>query len=191
MIKKLFIVVLAIFMTASLAGAIEVGGKQVPDTLKAGNENLLLNGAGIRKKFGMKIYACGLYLKQKNNNGNKVLMADEPMAIRLHIISSLVSPKKMSKSTRKGFKGSMAALSSSIKTNIQPQIEQFIALFQDGISVDDKYDLIYLPGVGVQAYKNGKLKTTVKGLDFKKALFGIWISDKPIKKGLKNEMLGK
>ena len=31
----------------------------------------------------------------------------------------------------------------------------------------------------------------VKGLEFKKALWGIWFGDKPVDSGLKNAMLGK
>ena len=29
----------------------EIGGVTLPDTLKVGNENLVLNGGGIREKF--------------------------------------------------------------------------------------------------------------------------------------------
>jgi hypothetical protein len=41
-------------------------------------------------------------------------------------------------------------------------------------------------------FKNGKLITTVEGLDFKAALFGIWIIDKPSHKNekLRTGMLG-
>jgi len=31
----------------------------------------------------------------------------------------------------------------------------------------------------------------VQGLDFKKALFGIWLSDNPVQENLKNDMLDK
>ena len=39
-------------------------------------------------------------------------------------------------------------------------------------------------------YKDGVEKGYVEGLDFKEALFKIWIGDNPADKGLKNEMLG-
>ena len=39
-------------------------------------------------------------------------------------------------------------------------------------------------------YKDGKEVGMIEGLDFKKALFGIWLGAKPADKGLKNEMLG-
>jgi hypothetical protein len=33
--------------------------------------------------------------------------------------------------------------------------------------------------------------TVVRGIEIKKALFGIWLSDKPAQASLKSEMLGK
>ena len=43
----------------------------------------------------------------------------------------------------------------------------------------------------VAVNKNNKLATTIPGLDFKKALFGIWLCNKPADSTLKDKMLGK
>ncbi|HPH55225.1 MAG TPA: chalcone isomerase family protein, partial [Smithella sp.] len=59
------------------------------------------------------------------------------------------------------------------------------------IKINDVYDLVYTPAEGTQVYKNKQLKTTTKGLDFKKVLFGIWLCNKPADKALKSQMLGK
>ena len=59
------------------------------------------------------------------------------------------------------------------------------------IAEGDVFDIVYVPGTGVESYKNGKLQSTIKGLDFKKALFGIWLSKKPADVNLKKAMLGK
>jgi len=52
--------------------------------------------------------------------------------------------------------------------------------------------MIYVPGEGTYIYRNGALKTTIEGLAFKKALFGIWIIDKPSHgiESLRRGMLG-
>ena len=39
--------------------------------------------------------------------------------------------------------------------------------------------------------KNDVFKGKILGKDFKKAFFGIWLSDKPIDQKLKNDLLGK
>ena len=43
----------------------EIGGVTLPDTIKVGDETLVLNGGGIREKFCLDMYVGGLYLSQK------------------------------------------------------------------------------------------------------------------------------
>jgi hypothetical protein len=66
-------------------------------------------------------------------------------------------------------------------------------VFKNGIQKNDVFDLVYIPGTGLEASKNGTLLETISGLEFKKALFGIWLCEKPSHKcpGLKSGMLGK
>ena len=109
------------------------------------------------------------------------------MAIRLHIISSRVTSKKMEDATREGF---VKATDGKIEP-IKDQIERFISVFKDKINKNDIYDLIYIPGKGIKVYKNKKYNALTEGLAFKKALFGIWLCDDPVQKSLKQEMLGK
>jgi hypothetical protein len=45
--------------------------------------------------------------------------------------------------------------------------------------------------VGTKIYKNSELKGTIPGLEFKKALFAIWLGSNPAQESLKNDMLGK
>ena len=189
--KRSIIVVLAVFLMTLPANALEVGGKQLPDTFNAGDDTLIINGGGVRKKIAIiSTYAAGLYLKEKSSDANKVVLANEPMALRLHIISKLVTPNKMEKSTRKGFAVSLEALGKNISKSVDAEIDKLIAIFKDGITKDDKFDLVYIPNKGIHAYKNGKLKDIITGLDFKRALFGIWLSDKPVQDDLKNDMMG-
>ena len=59
-----------IFLTLILTGFIfsvptfaktEIGGVTPPDTLKVGNENLVLNGGGTREFLRIDLYVAGLY----------------------------------------------------------------------------------------------------------------------------------
>ena len=52
--------------------AAEVGGVNMPNTLKADGTDLVLNGAGTRTKFFIKVYVAGLYLNQKAAMGLKL-----------------------------------------------------------------------------------------------------------------------
>lgn len=188
MFKKQFAaILLTMLMLVAQGNAEEIGGINMPESLKTGQSTLMLNGAGVREKFFLDLYVGGLYLKEKSADPGAIIEADEPMAIRLHIISSMITSKKMEKATREGFENATGG-------NIEPikvQIEEFISVFKEEIREGDIYDLIYVPGKGVEVSKNNDHRSTIKGLPFKKALFGIWLSDKPAQKSLKKAMLGE
>ena len=185
-LRKAFVLVFALFFLASSAYAVDVVGVTMPDTIKAGDTDLVFNGGGKRTKFMMKVYVVGLYLKQKSSDANAVINADEPMGIKLQITSGLVTPDKMKTAIDEGFVNSTGGNVAPI----QAKIDAFTANFK-GLANGDIYDFIYVPGKGVEIYKGGKLSSTIQGLDFKKALFGIWLCDKPAQDDLKEMMLGK
>ncbi len=70
-------------------------------------------------------------------------------------------------------------------------MESFIAVFREKINKEDVYEFVYVPGAGTKISKNGKLKTTIQGIDFKKALFGIWLCAKPAQESLKDADAGE
>jgi hypothetical protein len=174
-----------LFLSTS-AFAIDVAGIKMPDTMKAGGQDLVINGGGKRTKFMMKVYVAGLYLKQKNGDAQKIVDADEPMAIRLQVTSGLVSADKMKKAIDEGFENSTSGNVAPIKA----KIDAFTAVFKE-IASGIVYDFVYVPGKGVEIYKNGQMVSTIQGLDFKKAMFGIWLCNKPAQESLKEQMLGK
>ena len=185
--KKLAVLVVSILLMSFSLGDKEIGGIKMPETLKAGDTTLELNGAGIRSKYFIKLYVGGLYLQAKTTDVNKVLNADEPMAIRLHIISSMITSEKMEESTREGFENSMDGNTDSL----EGEIEMFIETFKKEIKDGDTFNMVYVPGKGLEVYKNEKLETTIINPKFKKALFGIWLGEDPAQKSLKEDMMGE
>jgi hypothetical protein len=159
----------------------------VPAKTKVGDKELVLNGAGIRKKAFFKLYVAGLYVGKKTTSGKELVAADAPLAVRLQITSSMVSSDNMSEAIKEGFGksagGNLAAL--------QKRVDSFIATFKkDPITEGNIFELKYVPGKGVETHKNGKLLGTIEGLDFKKALFGIWLGEDPVDADLKKGLLG-
>jgi len=182
---KIVLKILSLFLVlSSLSFGAKIGGINMPDSLQNG---LTLNGAGVRSKFFFDLYVGGLYLKNKNSDALHVINSDEPMAIKLHIISSLITSEKMTNATLEGFENSTHEDMKSIKA----QIDKFLNVFREKIKDGDIYDFIYTPKDGVKIYKNGKFITNIEGLKFKKALFGIWLCDKPAQESLKEKMLGR
>ena len=67
---------------------------------------------------------------------------------------------------------------------------QLSSSFNSSVSSGDFYEFIYIPEIGTHVLKNNELVELIPGLDFKKAFFGIFLSNNPIQKNLKKAMLG-
>ncbi|MFP4309943.1 MAG: chalcone isomerase family protein [Desulfococcaceae bacterium] len=174
-------------LTAGPAAALEIGGVALPDTLTAGTEELTLNGAGLRKKFFVKVYAGGLYLTEPSVNADAVVAADAPMAIRLHFIYDGVSSEKLVAAWKEGF----AAATDGNTAPIQPGIDKFNGFFNREAKAGDTFDILYTPEQGVRVYRGDRLQGVISGLDFKRALFAIWLGAEPADEDLKEGMLGQ
>jgi len=185
--KIAFILAVVFAVNFSFAQTKEVGGINLPTSETFGEHKVTLNGAGIREKLWLDLYVGGLYLTNKSSNANEILNSNEAMAVKLHIVSKLVSSSKMIDAVEEGFENS----TNGKVGPLQSKINQFIGFFKEEIKKGDVFDITYQPGKGVVSYKNGEEKGTIKGADFKKALFGIWLSNRPADDDLKEGMLGK
>ena len=183
--KKIITLLSAVLFTLSTQ-AVEIGGVKLPESLAVKAQSLALNGAGVRSKFFMDIYAAGLYLTEASQEASVIMAQDKPMALRLHITSGLLSAEKMETATREGFEKSTGGNTAPLQTTI----DAFIETFKDGIVENDVFDFVYAPETGVNVFKNGELKNNVKGLEFKKALFGIWVGEDAVSDDLKSGLLG-
>lgn len=185
-VRCLFVAVL-VLATVGPATALEIGGAILPDTLTAGQQELVLNGAGLRKKFFVKVYAGGLYLTEKSGDADAIIAADAPMAIRMHFIYDGVSPEKLIDAWNEGF----TAATGGDTAPIQAGIDKFNGFFTEEAKAGDTYDIIYSPEQGVRMYRGDRLKGVIPGLEFKQALFGIWLGEEPADDGLKDGMVGR
>ncbi len=186
MVKKQRIalaVSLLVALAASSAFGFKLGGKEVVKL-----------GTGSRSKAFLTVYYASLYAPKelKGKGWKAVLDADEPMSVILLVDTRFMSTEKLTSATRDGFKTAASAGYSTPKKN------QFLNQFK-GVSIvkGDRFYMSYVPGKGVTtSYKSKKTgKTRVLGrvpsLQFKKALFAIWIGPKPVQGSLKRGMLGR
>lgn len=186
--KNLFLLFAGMLFVMASVAQTKVAGITLPNHETFKDQTLVLNGSGVRERLWIDLYAAGLYLDQKSNNATTILEGDRPMAIKLHIISKLISSDKMVDGVTEGFETSTGGNTAPI----QEEINMILGFFKEDIKKDDVFDLVYLPSEGgIVAYKNGEEKGVVKGMDFKKALFGIWLSNRPADDDLKDDLLGK
>ncbi|MBF4465794.1 chalcone isomerase family protein [Flavobacterium sp. LC2016-12] len=175
------------FSTVSAQTQLEVNGVTVPRKIEVQNKTMQLNGAGGRSKMWLEVYVQALYLSQLSQDPKFIIDSDTEMAIRIEITSSMVSSNKLTKAMNAGFEKSAG----SNLEELRPRIEQFKTLLSDPITEKDVFVLWYNPfDQTINVIKNEVVKGKVPGFDFKKALFGIWLSDKPVDETLKKHLLG-
>lgn len=85
-----------------------------------------------------------------------------------------------------GFKKSTGGKQADYKN----KIDKFKKAFSEEIKKGDVFDIVYT-GEKNFIYKNNTLKAEAEGLDFKKAVFGIWLGKEPADSDLKDGMLGE
>jgi hypothetical protein len=167
-----------------------VEGITLPRTIEFEGKNLQLNGFGTRTKLWTEVYLQALYLTTLSEDPKEIINSDTDMAIRLQITSSLVTSKKLTKSLQKGIIKSVGEENiSKYKTQLE-LLEKLLG--REDTNVNDGFNLIYSPSdKSIWIYKNNILEGKIPGLEFKKAFFGIWLSDNPVDEDLKNSLLGK
>jgi hypothetical protein len=153
--------------------------------IKLGTDNLVLNGGGLREKYFIDLYVGALFLQQKSKDANKILNTDASMVIQLKLVSNSVTREKFVASVKEGFKNASHGKAT------KEQIYKFISSFDGAFKKGDKINFEYTPDKGVVVEKNGKQLCIIEGLEFKKALFSIWLGSVPADSNLKEGMLGK
>ena len=113
---------------------------------------------------------------------------DETMGIKIKITSKLINSSRFKEACEEGFERTTNGNTGPLRA----KIDSSYTAFANAIQVGDVFDLIYEKGKGTTYYKNGQKIVEIDGLDFKKALFGIWIINNPSHKNekLRQGMLG-
>jgi len=178
---------LLLALMTSQASAVKIIGIDMPDEIQYGGKKLVLNGAGIRKKaIFLKLYVAGLYLTKKSKDAAAIIKADEPMSIRLAITSKFITPENMKSATLGGFMRGTGGNIAPIKADI----DKMLNTFNKGVGPGDVYELTNMPGSGVHIIRNGKKVETIRSAEFKRALFGVWLSNTPVQANLRAQLLG-
>lgn len=169
------------------AQAAEVGGVKIEDKVRVGDADLMLNGAGIRKRLVISVYAAGLYLQQKQTTPAGVVGQAGPKRIAMTMMRDV------------GAQTLVDALVDGIKSNT-PNADAFkaqtdeLAKLMLGLKEAKKGDVIAIdlvPNQGTVVLLNGKPQgNPIPDAKFYDALLRIWLGDKPVDESLKKGLLG-
>jgi len=174
---------LGIALGRTPAAAMSLRGVTFPDTATVGGAAVQLNGMGVRVAYVfVKIYVAGLYLTTPTHDAKAAISTDEPKRMLLQFLRE-ISHTEMVSAMKDGFAVTATAA-------LQPQVDQFSATFTEPLKEGTQVQLDYVPGQGTSVTIAGKAKGTIAGADFMRALWAIWLGDKPVDGGLKDGLLG-
>ena len=181
--KKL---VIYLFIIIGIFSVSTISANEPPQAIEFEGSTLILNGKGTRVVFFMKVYDGSLYLETKSKDADEIINSTSPMALRIDVISEMVTADAMKKALSEGLEKS----TNNNTDHILNEIGQLSSSFNSSVSSGDFYEFIYIPEIGTHVLKNNELIELIPGFDFKKAFFGIFLSNNPIQKNLKKAMLG-
>jgi hypothetical protein len=179
----------AALFTAPAASAVDIAGYKFDDTAKVAGQDLKLNGAGIRYKIILKVYAAGLYLPEKKTTVPDILA--EPGAKRVTLIMLRdVGSDTFGQAFMDGIKKNSDV---NERSKIVSQMLSFGNLF-GSIPELKKGDIVttdWVPGTGTMIAVNGKkIIEPIPDVLFYNALLKIWLGANPVDSQLKTAMLG-
>jgi chalcone isomerase-like protein len=178
MISRLVLSALMLFST--------VAGVKLDDTVSVNGQNLVLNGAGIRKKFFIKVYVGALYLAAKQSDAAAIFAADAPRRMVMHFVYS-VGKDKIAEGWEEGLRDNTPNASPEVQANFKT-----LASWMEDIKDGQEVVLIYLPGNGTTVVVNGHAKGTLSGKATADAILATWIGPKPGPGGdFKKAVLGR
>jgi hypothetical protein len=188
--KKLLLTLVLLAAAVTAHAGSEVAGVKFDDRISLGNANLVLNGAGMRAKWIIRVYVVGLYAAEKKTAAADLIALAGPK--RLHVVTLReLSGEQFAEALVSGIHKN---LSEAEVEPLQARIEQFRTTILDlkTAAKGAVVDIDWLPDVGTRLTVDGmKRGVDIPGDDFYKALLRIWLGDRPAQNDLKDALLGK
>lgn len=164
---------LALCLLAAPTFAGELAGVTLPDSATVGEQQLMLNGLGLRKKLFIKVYVGGLYLPAKEANAEKILESDAPRRMVMHFLYG-VSASQMCDAWNEGLEANTpnpgAEVTAAFKT---------LCTYMEEIPKGNELVVSYVPGTGSTVEVNGHNKGALPGKAASDAILRTWIGPDP------------
>ncbi|MDQ3282880.1 MAG: chalcone isomerase family protein [Acidobacteriota bacterium] len=176
----------ALTLAAVTTDAATVSGVKMDDQITVNNQKLVLNGAGLRKKFMFKVYIGALYLPAKQANAASILAADTPRRMVMRFLMG-VDKGKIAEAWTEGLADNTPGASPEVKTAFKT-----LASWMEDVKDGQSIVMTYVPGIGTTVEVGGKNKGTLGGKAVADAILNTWIGPKPGPGGdFKTAVLGK
>jgi Chalcone isomerase-like len=169
--------------------AVQVKSAKFEDTLQVGSQALVLNGAGVRVKIIVDVYAAGLYLPNKVRSEGKAIASTGAKSMQIVLLRDLTG-EKFAEAMIDGFKANNTDADIAKYQGKLDQLRSLMLTFgtvKEGTTIN----MTSIPGTGLRVYINGQQKgSEITGDDFYQAMLKIWLGEKPVDSDLKSALLG-
>jgi chalcone isomerase-like protein len=173
-----------------VASAAEVAGIKLDERIKLGTSELVLNGAGVRRRFIFKAYVAGLYLPEKRRSTMAVFALAGPKRASITLLRD-VPAQELVDAMRGGIRDNTSLKEQqTLKARVDEVAANLLSIRWarkgDVITVD------WYPDVGTVTTLNGEVEgKPIPGYDVYRALLRVWLGDSPTSAGLKKALLGQ
>ncbi|MBE0604017.1 MAG: chalcone isomerase family protein [Deltaproteobacteria bacterium] len=160
-------------------------GVSFPERFEGPGVSLRLhNLALLRYKVIFRAYVAALYLSEGADPGT--VLADIPKRLEISYFWAITAAD-IGKAGEEILARNVAAATFSA---LRSRLDRIRSAYRD-VTPGDRYALTYRPGAGTELALNGKPLVVIEGEDFAAAYFSIWLGEKPLDRGLKDELLRK
>lgn len=180
---------LSLMTAITMAQPVELSGIKFDSPIELRGTKLELNGAGIRYKVVVKVYAAGLYLTKKASTLEEVLAAPGPKRMAITVLRD-VDSAELGKLFTRGVEDNTPR---SEMSKLVPGLIRMGQIFSDHkkLLTGENFLIEWIPGTGTVITIKGKAQEPFKEPEFFGALMRIWLGPNPGDWKLKDALLGK
>ncbi len=162
------------------AAADTAAGVYFPERIVTSGIPMELQGTGVKSVAFIKAFAAALYKEEGSDldRGGKKIVVEYFVKI---------PGRKLNNFTVDSMRDNV---SEKVMAELSDELEQMSELFVD-LYPGDRFALAYIPGEGTQFLHNNQLRGVIPGETFARALYSVWIGDKPFDEKLKRSILGE
>jgi hypothetical protein len=179
--------ILLFLLVAFPAAAAEVAGVKLEEQVQPGD--LVLNGAGLRKRFFFQVYAIGLYLPKKTRAAEEAVSMPGPKRVAIHMLRD-VGAAEFTEALADGIRANHSEAEAKA---LEPRVQELAAIMAQ-VKEARKGMAIALDWTGseTRVLIDGKpAGAPIAGEQFYGALLRIWLGPNPVQDDVKTALLGR
>jgi hypothetical protein len=165
----------------------EFKGVEFEETARQANGNVLpLKGLTEVDHNYLPLYAAGLYTGQKHPDARQLSQGQVPCRIEMRWLINALTPELANVYWDQEFARSLG--DKAVAEQLKPSIRRFAGL-SHGAARAESMTIDYDPELGLAVSRNGAAAVHFPGVQFSRALLGIWLGPQA-PQSRRNELLG-